>query len=113
MFSYECRCACLCPVSYCPLVQTPVPSDPDVLGPFVPPSPSSSGQAVLSSGITHYAWNWLSVQFDDNTELTATALVDPKTENVLDTFAVHVDQQGARTEITQGVTFNGSQPWMR
>jgi predicted secreted hydrolase len=45
-----------------------------------------------------YAWNWLSCQLDDGTDISATQLVQPKTKVLYDNYAVVVGKDSERNE---------------
>ncbi len=69
-------------------------------------------QNLPEASLVNYAWNWLAVQLEDGMDITATTLVNPKTDEVFDNFAVIVDADSTRTQYND-VSFKGSKPWVR
>eukprot|EP01006_Ploeotia_vitrea_P038190 TRINITY_DN66218_c6_g1_i1.p2 TRINITY_DN66218_c6_g1~~TRINITY_DN66218_c6_g1_i1.p2 ORF type:complete len:909 (+),score=551.41 TRINITY_DN66218_c6_g1_i1:92-2728(+) len=58
-----------------------------------------------------YAWNWLSVQLDDGSDITATTVVNPDTMEVLDNFAVVINPDSSREEYLEA-KFTPQNEWM-
>lgn len=59
-----------------------------------------------------YAWNWASVQLDNNHELSVAILVDPREKpyRLMETRAIVIDDKGNRTQPTD-LIFNGLNSW--
>jgi geranylgeranyl pyrophosphate synthase/predicted secreted hydrolase len=58
-----------------------------------------------------YAWNWLAVQLEDGTDITATTLVESTTLEVFDQYTVIVDPDSSRAEF-HDIEFKGTESWM-
>ena len=58
-----------------------------------------------------YAWNWAAIQLENQHEITAAVLVDPKDGHVMETRAVIIDPNGA-TKRLEDLTFEPSRPPM-
>jgi predicted secreted hydrolase len=58
-----------------------------------------------------YAWNWISLQLDDGTDITATRLVQPSTGNVEDEYAIVTLADSSR-KYYKGITFKPLNNWV-
>lgn len=70
----------------------------------------TNGKGKTKNAVTAYAWNWLAVQLEDGTDITATTVVNPKTNELYDNFAVIIGPNSEREE--HDMSFEGSKPWM-
>ena len=57
-----------------------------------------------------FAWNWFSIQLDNGVDITATNLIDTKTNNVVDNFLITIGKNGERTEYKDFVV-SSAKPW--
>ena len=58
----------------------------------------------------NYAWNWAAVQLDNNYEITAAKLVDPKDGRLMETRTVVIDPKGRKTKPVD-MELIPSKPW--
>jgi geranylgeranyl pyrophosphate synthase len=57
------------------------------------------------------AWNWFSMQLDQDIDITATNLVDITSNTIRDNFLILIDKEGTRTECHDMVV-KSSDPWI-
>jgi len=57
------------------------------------------GGCIPEEGKNHmdYAWNWAAIQLDNNVEITAAVLVNPKDQTIMETRTVLIDPNSQRT----------------
>lgn len=61
------------------------------------PEKKVSEPAEKKKSVNDYAWNWLSAQLDDGTDLTATILINPEDNKVIENYAILVGPDSTRT----------------
>jgi predicted secreted hydrolase len=69
------------------------------------------GEIGKEKSADNHAWNWVSTQLVDGTEVTATQLVNTATKQLVDQYAVLIMPDGSRRECTD-ITFETSGAWM-
>jgi len=73
--------------------------------------PPDYRDGATKSTTGHYAWNWLAVQLEDGTDLSATTLIHSESSEIYDNFVITIDPDSNRTHHPDAM-FKSTQSWL-